>query len=265
MKAKKLIISALCAATALSCGAFGGCSENYLIVYTESGFAPWEFTQKGSTKIIGVDMEIAKYIAKKYDYTLKVVDVPFDTIVAGISEDNALGIAAISYDAERASRLEYSNFYYGDAFQAVVYMTSSNPTITEGAFAVSNFEGSTLVYQTGTTSQTTVADNQAVWGYKDTKDFTTVHAALEEIKTTSGCYLVVDSQVAAQLAAQNTGVSFAPIEGITAEQYGIIAKKGNTALIEKVNAALAELLVEDTQGKNQIEKWFDLYNVYEAE
>ena len=28
----------------------------------ESGFAPWEFTQKGSTKIIGVDMEIAKYI-----------------------------------------------------------------------------------------------------------------------------------------------------------------------------------------------------------
>ena len=38
---------------------------------------------------------------------------------------------------------------------------------------------------------------------------------------------------------------------------GIVAKKGNSALVEKVNAALAELLKKDENGKNQIEKWFD--------
>ena len=35
-------------------------SNKMLIVYTEAGFAPWEFTQAGSTEVIGVDIEIAK-------------------------------------------------------------------------------------------------------------------------------------------------------------------------------------------------------------
>ena len=41
-----------------------------LIVYTEAGFAPWEFTQEGSMEVIGVDMEIATYIADKLGYQL---------------------------------------------------------------------------------------------------------------------------------------------------------------------------------------------------
>jgi len=61
---------------------------------------------------------------------------------------------------------------------------------------------------------------------------------------------------AAQLVASDNTISYAAIEGLEAEQYGIVAKKGNTALIEKVNAALAELLKKDADGKDQIEKWF---------
>ena len=50
---------------------------------------------------------------------------------------------------------------------------------------------------------------------------------------------------------------------LEAEQYGVVAKKGNTALIEKVNAALDELLVKDSSGKNQIDKWFEKYSAIE--
>ena len=57
-----LLLALVLAATCLA--AFSACKkEETLIVYTEAGFAPWEFTAKGSTDIIGVDMEIAKYIA----------------------------------------------------------------------------------------------------------------------------------------------------------------------------------------------------------
>ena len=246
---------------------FSSCGETQkeLIVYTEAGFAPWEFTEKGKTDVIGVDMEIAKYIANKYNYKLKVIDGSFDSIVAGIDEDNALGIAGISWNADRAKAVEFSKFYWGDAFQAVVYLKSSNPTLVDGAFAVSNFEGKSVTYQTGTTSQITITENKDNWKIKDSKDFSEVLAALEAVKGNNDKYLIVDSQVAAQLVAANPDFAYAAIEGLDAEQYGIVAKKGNTELIAKVNAALDELLAKGSDGKNQIEKWFDQYSAIAPE
>jgi polar amino acid transport system substrate-binding protein len=240
-------------------------SNKMLIVYTEAGFAPWEFTQAGSTEVIGVDIEIAKYIANKYGYELKVVDGSFDAIVAGIDEDNALGIAGISYNAERATKVEYSNFYWGDAFQAVVYLNTAEPTLVDGAFAISNFNGRNVVYQTGTTSQLTINENKSTWGVAGTKDFADVIAALNDMKDSTGTYLIVDSQVAAQLVANNADCSWAAIEGVEAEQYGVVAKKGNTELIAKVNEALAELLAKDENGKSQIDKWFEQYSAISPE
>ena len=265
MKLKKVIAGTLAAVAAFATvgmASCGGEAKDELIVYTEAGFAPWEFTKKGSTKVIGVDMEIAEYIANKYDWELKVVNGSFDSIVAGIAENNALGIAGISYSATRAEAVEFSNFYWEDAYQTVVYKKDTNPTLTDGVFAASNFEGAKLVYQTGTTSQLTVADNKDAWNYESTADFAQVLAALEDMKqATSKEYLIVDSQVAEQLVADDSSLACAQIEGMEAEKYGIVAKKGNSELIAKVNAALAELLQDDENGKNQIEKWFDEYSV----
>ena len=42
-----------------------------------------------------------------------------------------------------------------------------------------------------------------------------------------------------------------------------MAKKGNTALIEKVNAALDELLAKGADGKSQIDKWLEQYSAIE--
>ena len=242
-------------------------SDNTLVVYTEAGFAPWEFTEKGSTEIIGVDVEIAKYIANKYNYKLTIVDGSFDAIVAGIEEDNALGIAGISWTSDRAKVLEFSDFYYGGAVQTVVYLKTSQPAMTEtGEFAKSNFEGKKIVYQTGSTSNLLANEKKTEWKVSDGADYDTVLAALEEVKGgNGGIYLVVDSQVAAQLVAKNNDVECATIEGVDAESYGVVAKKGNTELIGKVNEALKELLVKDAEGKSQIDKWLAQFEAISPE
>ena len=58
MKIKKTLALTLAAVAACATMGMTACSESKdkLIVYTEAGFAPWEFTQTGSTKVIGVDM-----------------------------------------------------------------------------------------------------------------------------------------------------------------------------------------------------------------
>ncbi len=268
MKLKKLAAVTLAAVSLGTVAAFASCgkddAKNTLIVYTEAGFAPWEFTAKGSTDIIGVDIEIAKYIANKYDYKLDIINGTFDSIVAGISENNALGIAGISWKASRAEAVEYSEFYYGGAFQAVVYLKSAAPALTEdNDFAISNFDGAKVVYQTGTTSQMTIEENEASWKIESKQDFTQVAAALQQMKDTANTYLIVDSQVAAQLVAENSSCAYSTIEGVEAESYGVVAKKGNTALIEKVNAALNELLAKGDDGKSQIDKWLEQYSAIE--
>nr|MBO4518366.1 transporter substrate-binding domain-containing protein [Clostridia bacterium] len=261
---KKLLAIIMSCLTALACCfAFTACGSDKekLIVYTEAGFPPFEFTAKGSTEVIGVDIELAKYIAKKYDYELQIIDGSFDTIVAGISEDNALGIAGISWTAQRAEAIEYSDFYYGGAFQTVVYLKSSNPVLADGVFSKLNFAGKTLVYQTGTTSQITVSENEADWGISEKHDYDSVFTALQEVNANT--YLIVDSQVAKTLVASNSDYAYATIEDVEAESYGVVAKKGNTALIAKVNAAIAELLVPDGNGKTQIDKWVAQYEAIE--
>ena len=269
---KILAFIVLCVCLTTVCFSAVGCNrgnnkKEVLIVYTEGGFAPWEFSEKGSLDIIGIDIEIAKYIAEKYNYKLNVINGNFDTIVAGIDEDNALGIAAISYNAQRAKAVEYSKMYWGDAFHSIVYKLSDDPVLTDdGTFDTSNFSGAKLVYQTGNTCATLIDDNKDEWGVTATADFTQVMVALEDMKSASGKeFLVVDSQVAAQLAASDDSLGWAAIDGIDAEQYGIVAKKGNTALIEKVNAALDELLEKGEDGKSQIEKWFEQYSAIEPE
>ena len=255
---KKFVTIMLAVVMCLTIGAAavgcGGNSKEKLIVYTEAGFAPWEFIEKGTTNIVGVDIEIAKYIADKYDYELEIINGSFDTIVAGIS-----------YNEERAEAVEFSDFYWGSAYQAVVYKKSDAPTLTDEKFAVSNFQGKNVVYQTGTTSQITISDNEEAWGIAGKASFAQVLAALEDMKTSENKYLIVDSDVAAQLVANDDTIAYAAIEGVEAEQYGVVAKKGNTELIQKVNAALAELLEEDSNGENQIEKWFVQYSAVEAE
>ena len=65
--------------------------------------------------------------------------------------------------------------------------------------------------------------------------------------------------------AKSTAVAMEKLRPSQPSEHSRARKKGNTALIEKVNAAIKELLVEDADGKTQIDKWYDQYAVIEPE
>ena len=247
---------------ALVCGAllsFTSCSQKEkLIVYTEAGFAPWETTE--GTKVVGVDMEIAKYIAQKYGYELEIVDGNFDTIVAGISEDNAVGLAGISYDEERATKVSFSKFYYEGAIQCVIYKKADAAGLldADGKFDTAKFSGKTVAVQTGTTGHMFADGNKTDWGCT-VKSYTQYLQAIEDMKQGTVDYIVVDNAVAEQLCEANSDYTFSVCAGAEPEKYGAVVKLGNTALLEKINAAIDELLVKNADGKSQIDLWLEQY------
>ena len=76
MNMKKILVLCLVCVICLT-----GCGKNddTLIMVTEAGFAPYEYYDDG--EIVGVDIDIAREIAKEMGKELVVKDVAFDSII----------------------------------------------------------------------------------------------------------------------------------------------------------------------------------------
>jgi len=91
-----------------------------LTVYTESGFAPYEYLSGG--KVIGLDIAIASQVAENLGYTLNVQDVLFDTIISCLNNDTsdmAIAAAGLTINAERAAEVDFSNIYSSSTLSIV--------------------------------------------------------------------------------------------------------------------------------------------------
>ncbi len=82
-----------------------------LNVYTESGFAPFEFVDDNDD-VIGVDIYLMSLVCEELNMTLNVTDMLFDGICGKVAtEDNAVGAAGITISDERKETLDFSNPY----------------------------------------------------------------------------------------------------------------------------------------------------------
>lgn len=85
-------------------------NTNELIMVTEAGFAPYEYYDDG--EVVGVDVDIAKEIAKYLGKTLVVKDIAFDSIINEVKTGKAdFGAAGISYSDDRAKNVDFSINY----------------------------------------------------------------------------------------------------------------------------------------------------------
>ena len=79
--------------------------------------------------------------------------------------------------------------------------------------------------------------------------------AIMELVNGKADVVVIDSATALQYIAGTEGLKIVEdAETFASEEYGIAIKKGNTELLDAINAVLAELLVAGADGKTEIEK-----------
>ena len=103
----------------LNTGAQGG----KLVMGTETGFAPYEY--KDGDQILGIDVEIAAYIAKSMDMELEITDMDFDGLIPALVTNKIDIIAAgMTVTDERKENVNFSDPYI-EAKQVVVIRKSS--------------------------------------------------------------------------------------------------------------------------------------------
>ena len=131
-----------------------------LQIYTESGFAPFEFTDNDSN-VIGVDMYLMELAAEKLNMKININDVGFDTIVGKVAtEDNAIGAAGLTVTEERLLEVDFSNTYFSTV-QCIISTSAQNYKTLE------DLKGKKIGVQKGTTGFMLIEDAIANGVLKD--------------------------------------------------------------------------------------------------
>ena len=224
---KKFLITLL----ALLC--ITGCSNNNekLVMVTEAGFAPYEFYE--NNEIVGVDIEIAKEIAKSMDKKLEVKDIAFDSIINELNADKAdMALAGMSITEERLKSVDFS-IEYAISKQVVVVPIDSKIENPE------QIHGKTVSVQLGTVADLELSTYNDVNVIRQKK----ILAAAEDLKSKKSDCIVMDYLPAQKLVKSNTNLKILNEELFT-DKYAVAVKKGNIELLNKINIVLQRLIDE---------------------
>jgi len=245
---KKLIAIALAAIMML--GLLAGCSSNSSMVITEgklimstnAAFPPYEMEKDGGG-YEGIDVEIAGEIAKKLGLTLEIKDMDFDAALLAVQEKKSdIVMAGVSVTDDRKLVMDFSTSY-ATGVQVVIIKDGSDVTMD-------NLGEKMIGTQRGTTGYIYASDTPENGGYGEdhVKAFDNGATAIQALLNGQVDCVIIDEAPAKEFVAANTGLSI--LEGKwVEEEYAIGMAKGNTALVEAVNKALAELKADGTIDK----------------
>lgn len=140
-------------------------SKDQLVVVTEPGFEPFEYTS--GDKYVGIDMELAKMLADSLGKELVIKPIDFDSIFQTLNTDGAdIGMAGITKNEERAKLVTFSDSYYNAAQKLIV---KSNDTKFKDVKSKADVETALkalskdvkIGVQTGTTGQSYVDGDES--------------------------------------------------------------------------------------------------------
>lgn len=157
---------------------FGSATE-VVTMYTESGFAPYEFVK--GTQVVGLDVAIMSQVALDTGKKLEVKDVMFDVIATNVAKatSDAVGAAGITINDERKQAVDFSHVYSSSTlvvvskdgqYKSVKDLAGKTVGVQEGTsgdLIISAAKGAGYVYENEDGNEVVVkADGATVKQYK---------------------------------------------------------------------------------------------------
>lgn len=205
-----------------------------LTMATNAYFPPYEYYEGDA--IVGIDAEIAAAVAEKLGLELKIEDMEFDSIITAVTAGKAdMGLAGMTVTEERKQNVNFSDSY-ATGIQAVVVPEDSDIA------SVDDLEGKKIGVQLGTTGDIYCSDD---YGEENVEKFNKGNDAIMALVTGKVDAVVIDNEPARSYVAANEGLKILETE-YAVEDYAACIAKENTALLDAINGALAELKADGT-------------------
>ncbi len=205
-----------------------------LIMSTNAAFPPYEMTtDNGGYE--GIDVEIATAIAEKLGLELQIDDMGFDAALeAAQSGMSDMVMAGVTVNEDRLAVMDFSDSY-ATGVQVVIVKEGSDVTLD-------NLGEQLIGVQNATTGWQYCTDD---FGSDHVAAFDNGITAVQALMNDQVDCVVIDQGPAQAFVSENPGLTILETE-YTVEDYAIGVKKGNTALLDAINNALAELTADGT-------------------
>ena len=262
MKKKSIIAVLLIVALAFSLAACGGgdseentSGDSEKVTYkvgTEPTFPPFDTTDE-EQNIVGLDMDLIKAIGEDQGFEVTFENLTFDGLVPALKAGNIDIIAAgmNKDDPERQKQVDFSDAYYES--KLMVAVTEDNNTIKSVDDLTPDMK---VAAQTGTTGATKTQELADEGKIAEAVILDGLATAMMQLLNGDVQAVINDKPVTeAYMKKQPDKIKMVG-EPLNAENYGFAVQKGNTELLEKINAGLANIKEDGTFDK-LVDEWFN--------
>ena len=215
-------------------------------VATSPDFAPYEFyaiAEDGTPTLAGFDMSLAQYIADFLGLELEVIPMDFDGTIMEVQNKNVdAGLAGYSPAPERAEVMEFSSVYYtgGQSFVTTKANADKFKSLED-----TNKKEVSVAAQVGSIQMglaSTYSPNADIIALSKVTDI------IAELLTGK-----IDGAYIETVVAQSYQQNYPDLEIVCAVPYDeegsvVGISKGNLALLEGVNRAIAQALSDGSMG-----------------
>ena len=205
-----------------------------LIMSTNASFPPYEMiADDGSFE--GIDVEVAGAIAQKLGLELEVDDMDFDAALLAVQQNKSdIVMAGVTVTEDRKLVMNFTDSY-ATGVQVVIVKEGSDVTLD-------NLGEKMIGTQRGTTGYIYTSDD---YGDDHVTAYDNGASAVQALQNGQVDCVVIDAAPAKAYVEANPGLTILDTEYVT-ENYAIGVNKDNTALLDAVNGALAELTADGT-------------------
>lgn len=234
---KKLIIGlVLIAATAgLAFGMGGAGDDDVITVATDATWPPMEYVD-ANKEIVGFDIDLLTMAAEEAGFKVEFQNTAWDGIFAGLANgDYDAVISSVTITEERQKTMDFSMPYINAGQVLIVGSSASGVTV------LADLSGKSVGAQIGTTGAMEIDKVSGV----TLKTYDELGLAIEDLVNGRIAGVVADTPIAADFALQNdaySGKLKIVGEPFTEEFYGVAVKKGNSEVLDKINAGLKKVL-----------------------
>ena len=204
-----------------------------LIMGTNATFPPYEYYE--GDEIVGIDVEIAQAIGEKLGMEVTVEDMEFDALIPALASNKVDIVAAgMTVTPERQESVNFTDTY-ATAAQVIIVKQGSDIASSE------DLNGKVVGVQMATAGESLASEIEGAQVERFNKYFEAIQSVLQgKIDA-----VIIDSAPAKAFAEKDENLVILD-EALSSEDYAMAINKDNTELLDKVNAAIAELDEEGT-------------------
>lgn len=216
-------------------------SKGKLVVGTSADYPPYEFhtMANGKDEIVGVDIDVAKEVAKDLGVELEVKDMDFDGLLVALQAGKVdMVFAGMTPTDERKENADFSDIYYSATHRFILRSGE------EGSVkSFDDLKGKKIGVQKGSIQEGIAKEN---FDEANIKSLAKVTDLVLDLKNKKVDAILIEEGVAKINCDKNKDIAMSDFV-VTDENGGaaIALKKGSTELQTEVNKTISKLKEED--------------------